>query len=167
MRTLLLVAATSGTAAAVTASSAFVIFGAVGPASTGALLARSLLLSFGAGALLGAALTRVFRKTSRLRLGALYAALLGFVVNGFASSLSGVGGLFNPAQIVLALMNHILLGALTGLTAWALLRLEPSTSPLSSDAKTRLLIAALFASTALLICLTFVLPWEETGFVPT
>ena len=168
MRTPLLIAATFGAAAAATATSSFVIFGSAAPAGTGALLARSLLLSFGVGAFLGAALTRAFRRTSRLRLGALYAALLGYVVNAFASSFSGVGGLpFDPAQMVFALMNHISLGALTGLAAWALLRLEPSASSPSPDAKARLLITALFASTALLICLTFVLPWEASGFVPT
>ncbi len=164
MRPIVLVAMVFGIAAAATNPSHLTPFAPeIVRTGEGVRWARSILLTFGVGLLLGAAFTRVFQRMTALRLGALYAALLGPLINALASSVSiSVGGFLDPALLFFTLMNHILLGVLAGLTAWALLRLEKK-SPTSPDLQTRLIIAALFAGAAFLIGLSSVLPWEESG----
>lgn len=169
MRPTLLLATIFGVTAAATNPSYLLPLGlGLLPPGTGVLFARTVLLAFCTGFLLGATLTRVFRRATEMRLGALYAALLGLLIGAFASSTATLAvGYLDLTSVFLVVTNiRISVAVLAGLTAWTLLRFQLEGSPPSVQIRT--VIALIFAGAALLVGFAGVLPWEETGaFIPT
>lgn len=104
-----------------------------------------------------------------MRFGALYATLLGLVARGCSAALASAlltltMGYPDLSQSLFMFTAYPLLGALAGLATWTLLRLRKNISSLVSlSPRTRFSVAALFAGAAFLVCLTSVLPWEESG----